>query len=138
MRLGRINRTLLNDLNAPHLSSIDSNKHEVLPHPPNYLLRPLGLVLPGANQSFFLCHILRSNRRVPDRMQYVCLLHLHYAASLSYSNPPHRRTNMTSTSCFCTNAQFVTLAAECVLANCSDTDAQAAENYWEAVCLPQA
>ncbi|KAI0284205.1 hypothetical protein BGY98DRAFT_582220 [Russula aff. rugulosa BPL654] len=47
-------------------------------------------------------------------------------------------TNLTSTSCFCTNAQFVTLAAECVLANCSDTDAQAAETYWEAVCLPQA
>jgi hypothetical protein len=88
-RLESINRTLLNGLNAPYLSSINSNsiKHEVLAHPPNHPLRPLRLVLPGAKQQFSsLCRFLRQGRSDPDRMQYVYLLHLHYAASLSYLN----------------------------------------------------
>ncbi|KAI0284200.1 hypothetical protein BGY98DRAFT_948476 [Russula aff. rugulosa BPL654] len=43
-------------------------------------------------------------------------------------------TNPTSTSCFCTDEQFIKFAVACVLLNCTDSDGEAAKNYWDSVC----
>jgi hypothetical protein len=53
---------------------------------------------------------------------------------LSYPNTLHCRTNPTSTSCFCTDEQFIKFAVACVLLNCTDSDGEAAKNYWDSVC----
>ncbi|KAI0284196.1 hypothetical protein BGY98DRAFT_582047 [Russula aff. rugulosa BPL654] len=41
----------------------------------------------------------------------------------------------TTVACVCGNDVFITLTAECVVEDCSATDAETAGNYWDAVCL---
>lgn len=118
-----------------HISSINSDKHaQVLPHPPNYPLLPLHLVLPGAIRSSFLCRILRPSRSVPGGMQSVCATlpsSIRICCVLILSNPPCCRNDPT---CVCANDGFIGAVYSCVWQSCSNSDAQTAVNYWNTAC----
>jgi hypothetical protein len=130
-RLEKINRTLSNGVNAPHLEHRFKQTCSGSPSPSQSSYPPFTSRSPRRNTIFLPVPYLVPKPQAGCNPCVPFLIRIQLCRVLILPDPPRCGNDPT---CVCANDAFTGAAYSCVWQSCSNSDAQTATDYWATVC----